>query len=138
MISSMSIPSRYAPVVERYRCPSCRWIMGSGIPSRASSTACAWRSWCGAKRRPTPASAARRRSSARTAGADHARPRVGPSMTQNRGPGGRLTRSVSHCPSWSRAQASTPSSLRRLPLPLRTRIEPRRGLRSVSVRSRAS
>jgi hypothetical protein len=26
----------------------------SGTPSRAISTACAWRSWCGAKRRRTP------------------------------------------------------------------------------------
>jgi hypothetical protein len=31
----------------------------SGTPSRAISTACAWRSWCGAKRRRTPADTAR-------------------------------------------------------------------------------
>jgi len=31
----------------------------SGTPSRSNSSACAWRSWCGAKRRRTPARAAR-------------------------------------------------------------------------------
>src|SRR6266511_1423776 len=30
-------------------------MMLSATPSRASSSACAWRSWCGAKRRLTPA-----------------------------------------------------------------------------------
>ena len=44
MISSASIPCRYALVVETCECPSWRWITGSGTPSRASSTACAWRS----------------------------------------------------------------------------------------------
>jgi hypothetical protein len=39
MISSISIPCRYTDVVETYECPSCRWITGSGTPSRASSTA---------------------------------------------------------------------------------------------------
>ena len=39
-------------------------MMLSGTPSRASSRACAWRSWCGAKRRLTPARAASRRNSA--------------------------------------------------------------------------
>src|SRR5829696_10387731 len=58
----------------------------SGTPSRAISTACAWRSWCGAKRRRTPASRATRRSSERAADADHGRPRVGPLTTQNSGP----------------------------------------------------
>src|SRR4051812_42874356 len=33
----------------RLVCPSWRWITISGTPSRAISTACAWRSWCGAK-----------------------------------------------------------------------------------------
>jgi hypothetical protein len=42
-------------VTPRCACPSWRWISGSGIPSRNSSTACAWRSWWGAKRRRTPA-----------------------------------------------------------------------------------
>jgi hypothetical protein len=32
-------------------CPSWRWITISGTPSRAISTACACRSWCGANRR---------------------------------------------------------------------------------------
>lgn len=42
----------------------------------------------------TPASTARRRSSARTELSAHGRPRVGPSMTQNSGPGGRAVRSA--------------------------------------------
>ena len=45
-------------VIARSACPSWRWISGSGIPSRNSSTACAWRSWWGAKRRRTPTSSA--------------------------------------------------------------------------------
>jgi hypothetical protein len=51
-------PARPYPVVERCKCHGWRWISGSGIPSRNSSTACAWRSWWGAKRRRTPASTA--------------------------------------------------------------------------------
>src|SRR4051812_9820281 len=47
--------------------PSWRWMTMSGTPSRAISTACAWRSWCGANRRRTPAAAAVRRSCARAA-----------------------------------------------------------------------
>jgi hypothetical protein len=39
MISSVLIPWRYTLVVDTYECPSCRWITGSGTPSRASSTA---------------------------------------------------------------------------------------------------
>jgi len=39
----------------------------SSTPSRAISTAWAWRSWRGAKRRPTPAAAAVRRSCTRAA-----------------------------------------------------------------------
>src|SRR4051812_27321637 len=50
----------------------------SGTPSCAISRACAWRSWCGAKRRRTPAVAATRRIWARAAAGDHGRPRVGP------------------------------------------------------------
>src|ERR671911_557425 len=56
-------------VMPRLVCPSWRWMMISGTPSRAISTACAWRSWCGAKRRRTPASRATRRSSVRAAAA---------------------------------------------------------------------
>jgi hypothetical protein len=77
-------------------CPSWRWMTLSGTPSRASSSACAWRSWCGANRRRPPARAARRRSSLRTAAPDQGRPRVGPSMMQNSGPTGSPARSVSH------------------------------------------
>src|SRR4051812_24656855 len=47
-----------------------------GTPSRAISTACAWRNWCGANRRRTPAVAATRRKWARAAAAAHGRPRV--------------------------------------------------------------
>jgi hypothetical protein len=39
--------------------PSWRWMTLSGAPSCASSTAWAWRSWCGANRRRTPALAGR-------------------------------------------------------------------------------
>src|ERR671935_2804460 len=49
--------------------PSWRWMTISGTPSRAISTAWAWRSRCGAKRRRTPASRATRRSSVRAAAA---------------------------------------------------------------------
>src|SRR4051812_35743941 len=42
----------------RLVCPSWRWMTISGTPSRAISTAWAWRSWWGAKRRRTPARAA--------------------------------------------------------------------------------
>src|SRR4051812_12366813 len=54
----------------------------SGTPSWASSIAWAWRSWCGAKRRRTPARAASRRSIARAGAGCHGRPRVGPLITQ--------------------------------------------------------
>src|SRR3954467_12682872 len=78
--------------------PIWRWMMMSGTPSWAISTAWAWRSWWGAKRRRTPAPAAVRRSSARAAGADHDRPRVGPLMTQNNGPtGSSMRRSIQRC-----------------------------------------
>src|SRR3954447_19018189 len=62
----------------RLVCPSWRWMTISGTPSRAISTAWAWRSWCGAKRRRTPASAAVWRSCSRAAPCDQARP-PGPS-----------------------------------------------------------
>jgi hypothetical protein len=54
----------------------------------AISTAWAWRSWCGAKRRRTPAVTASCRSVARTAAADQGRPAVGPLMTQSSAPMG--------------------------------------------------
>jgi threonine dehydrogenase-like Zn-dependent dehydrogenase len=73
-------------VMPRLLWPSWRWMTISRTPSRASSTACACRSWCGAKRRRTPAAAAVRRSSARAAALAQCRPRVGPLMTQNSGP----------------------------------------------------
>jgi hypothetical protein len=38
--------------------PSWRWMMLSATPSRASSSACAWRRWCGANGRLTRARAA--------------------------------------------------------------------------------
>ena len=44
MISLGSIPCRYVLVVPRSVCPSWRWMMLIATPSRASSTACAWRS----------------------------------------------------------------------------------------------
>jgi hypothetical protein len=125
-------------VVPRLTCPSWRWMMFSGTPSRASSTAWAWRSWCGANRRRTPASAARRRSSLLTVALDHGLPRVGPSITQNIGPTGNSTRAVSQGRSCSQPQASIPISRRRPPLPLRTSREPRCGSRSRSLRVSAS
>ena len=73
------------------------------------------------------------RSSTRAALADHARPRVGPSITQNSGPTGRTRRSASHGSIAVYAQASIPTSRRRSFLPCLTRIEPRRRSRSVSV-----
>src|SRR3954452_1205676 len=68
--------------------PSWRWMTISGTPSRAISTAWAWRSWCGAKRRRTPSSAAVWRSCSRAAACDQARPTVGPVRMQNSGPTG--------------------------------------------------
>src|SRR3954468_16430136 len=47
--------------------PSWRWITMSGTPSCAISTAWAWRSWWGAKRRRTPACTASRLSEVRAA-----------------------------------------------------------------------
>src|SRR3954471_5273138 len=47
----------------------------------ASSMAWAWRSWCGAKRRRTPARAASRRSIARAGAGCHGRPRRLPIKT---------------------------------------------------------
>jgi hypothetical protein len=47
----------------------------------------------------------------------HGRPRVGPSITQNSGPAGRLIRSVSQGRRCSQPQLSIPVSRRRPPLP---------------------
>jgi len=68
------------------------------MPSRDISTACAWRSWCGANLRRTPAAAATRCSSARIPAGPQGWPRVGPRSTQNRAPTGRLARCSSHGP----------------------------------------
>jgi hypothetical protein len=107
-------------------------------PSRASSSACACLSWCGAKRRLTPARAATRRNSLRTAAAAQGRPRVGPSITLNSGPTGSSTRAASQGRSCSQPHSSMPTSRRRPPLPLRTSSEPRRWSRSCSARASAS
>src|SRR3954453_3253388 len=120
------------------RWPSWRWMTMSGTPSCAISTAWAWRSWCGAKRRRMPAVAAKRRSSARAAAGDHGRPRVGPLMTQNSGPTGSSRRtSIQRC-RCSQAHASMPASRRRPPLPRRTSRAPRRWSRSDSLSASAS
>src|SRR4051794_35911443 len=70
--------------------PSWRWMTISGTPSRAISTAWAWRSWCGEKRCRTPAWRATRRSSERAAAAAQGRPRVGALTTQNQRSDGQL------------------------------------------------
>ena len=77
-------------MIARLLWPSWRWITISGTPSRAISTAWAWGSWCGAKRRRTPAAAAVRRSSARAAPDDQWRPQVVPVMTQSKAPNRKL------------------------------------------------
>jgi hypothetical protein len=118
--------------------PSWRWMTISGTPSRAISTACAWRSWCGAKRRRTPATRATRRSSQRAAAAVHGRPRVAPLTTQNSGPTGSSIRAWSQGASCSQAQSSMPTSRRRPPLPRRTSSDPRRASRSASASASAS
>ena len=82
------------------RCPSWRDMRGRagagsaevGSLSCSSSTACAWRSWRGTKRRRTPAWTATRCNSSRAALADQAWSRVGPTITQNSGPTGSFAR----------------------------------------------
>ena len=76
----------------------------------AVSTACAWRSWCGAKRRRTPAMAARRRSSARAPVCDQTRPWVGPSITHRNGPTGSSYRDPPPCLYVSHPHSSIPTS----------------------------
>jgi hypothetical protein len=127
------------------RSRSCRgWCDRAGAGSRsaarprASSTAWAWRSWCGANRRRTPASAAKRRNSTRTPALDQGSPRVGPSMMQNSAPTGSSIRAASHGCSWSQPHASMPISRRRPPLPLRTSSDPRLGSRSRSASASGS
>jgi hypothetical protein len=56
-----------------------------------------------------------RRSSLRTAAADHGRPRVGPSITQNSAPTGSSMRSVSQGLRFSQPHVSMPTSRRRPP-----------------------
>jgi hypothetical protein len=119
-------------------CPSWRWMTIRGTPSRAISTACVFRSGCGAKRRPTPARAAARRSSARAPLVVHGRPRARPMMMQNSGPTGSVIRAVSHGSSSCHPQSSIPTSRRRPPLPRRTSSEPRRRSRSASCSASAS
>jgi hypothetical protein len=85
----------------------------------------------------TPARTASRRNSVRTPAPDHGRPRVGPSMMQNSGPTGSSARAFSHGRSCSQAHSSSPTSRRRPPFPLRTRIDPRRWSRSCSANSSA-
>jgi hypothetical protein len=81
------------------------------VERQASSSAWAWRSWCGAKRRRTPAWAASRRDSTRTLAIAQGRPRVGPSTTQNSGPTGKSRRAASQGESCSQPQASSGADL---------------------------
>ena len=69
---------------DRFGCDGAsRWMTSSGSPSGDISTAWACLSWCGAKRRRTPALAAARCSCVRTAAGAQGRPAVGPRNTQN-------------------------------------------------------
>ncbi len=115
-----------------------RWMTTSGTPSRAISTAWACRSWCGAKRRRTPALAAVRRRSARAAALAQCRPRVAPVTMQNSGPTGSSRRVASHGWSCCQPHASMPTSRRRPPLPWQTSNDPRRWSRSASPSESAS
>jgi hypothetical protein len=123
-------------VVPRLVCLSWRWMMLSGTPSRASSRACAWRSWCGANRRRNPARMAIRRNSLRTAAADQARPRVRPVDDAEQRPIGSSARAASHGRSCSQPLSSIPTSRRRPPFPRRTSSDPRRWSRWCSERER--
>jgi hypothetical protein len=125
-------------VVPRLVCPSCRWIMFSGTPSRASSSACACRSWCGANRRRIPARAATRRNSPRTAAADHGRPRSGAVDNAEQGSHRELGAHGQPWPKLFPAHPSIPTSRRRPPLPWRTCTDPRRWSRSSSLNASAS
>jgi hypothetical protein len=67
---------RWMEVIPRWAC--WRYMTTSGMPSCAISIAFAWRSWCSANRRRTPAAAAVRRSCLRAADGSQCRPAVGP------------------------------------------------------------
>ncbi len=125
-------------MLPRLACPSWRWMMLSGTPSRASSTAWAWRSWCGANRRRTPACVARRRNSTRTAAST--RPARVSGRRSRRTAARPAARDACEEPgaSCSQPQASIPISRRRPPLPWRTSSDPRRGSRSGSASESAS
>ena len=110
----------------------------SDTPSRAISTVCACRSWCGANRRRTPARTASERNVARAGAGDHGRPCVGLSMTHSSAPTGSATRARSHGSSCSRAHGSIPTWRRLPPLPRRARTLPRERSRSLSARVSAS
>ena len=122
----------------RLVCPSWRWMTISGTPSRAISTAWAWRSWCGAKRRRTPASAAVWRSCSRAAPCDQACPRVGPVSTQNSGPTGSSTRTCSHCCQLLPGPVVHADLAAAAALAAADEDEPRRASRSASVSVSAS
>jgi hypothetical protein len=98
---------------------------------------CAWRSWCGAKRRRTPVAAAVRRSCLRAADCSQCRPAVGPWMTHRSVLTGSAARSSSQGWSCCHAHRSMPTSRRRPPLPLRMSTAPRPESRSVSGFHRA-
>ncbi len=70
--------------------------------------------------------------------ADQRRPRVGPSMTQNKGPGGNDTRCANQAASCSNPNWSIPASRRLSPLPWRISSDPRRASMSVSLSANAS
>ena len=91
-----------------------------------------------AKRRRTPAASAVRRSGLRAAEASQRLPAVGPWVTQNSAPSGRVARTSRYGVNWSHADRSMPTSRRRPPLPSRTVRAPRARSRSVSARSSAS
>jgi hypothetical protein len=122
----------------KVRVPELALMTISEIPSRDISTACAWRSWCGANRRRTPAAMAASCSCLRIPAGAHGRPRVGPRTTQNSLPTGRPLRSSSHGMRCDHPQRSIPTSRRLSPLPWRTSRAPRSGSRSVSLSASAS
>ena len=74
----------------------------------------------------------------RAAVADQRRPRVGPSMPQNSGPGGNDTRCANQATSCSNPNWSIPASPRLSPLPWRISSDPRRSSMSVSLSANAS
>lgn len=100
----------------------------------------AWacRSWCGAKRRRTPARTARVRSVERAAAGDHGGPAVGPSITHSSAPTGSVSRASNQGPTCDHAQRSIPTWRRLPPLPQRTTMLPRDRSKSLSARATAS